>query len=179
MTEEKPKQAPENELVIERLMPNIYAAVRFACLLKQNRADKNEIDDLCQQVALLLIEDDYRRLRTFDSTRASLDTWLKTVVLHYVNRRIKARRPLESLAEIDIKFVDLSQEERLIEEERGKSLLAVIAKLTVRERQLFECLSEDDLSTDEIAIQMGIKTASVYRIKHKLIHKIQTLLHDD
>ncbi len=61
-------------------------------------------------------------------------------------------------------------------EEQSESLRAASTKLTKRELELFELCYVADLSTAEIAEEMGIKLQSVRRRKHALVKKLQGFL---
>jgi RNA polymerase sigma factor (sigma-70 family) len=168
----------DTEFRIDNLIPNISAAVRLTCVLHKYKADKNEIEDLCQQILLLLLEDNNRRLRSFNNEKASINTWLKTVIFHYLSRQMLKEPVTKGIEDREINLIsDLpSQEQILIYQERAQKMKVIVNKLANRERELYKFLCRDDLSVAEIAKQMSIKTDSVYRRKHALIRKLQSLL---
>lgn len=65
------------------------------------------------------------------------------------------------------------QEQEVIAVERECRLAEAIRRLTARERQLFELLSRDDLTSMDIATELCIKAASVRRRKHAIIKKLR------
>jgi len=55
-------------------------------------------------------------------------------------------------------------------------LREAVSHLTAREQQLFQVLCRDDLTSADVAKQMGIKVESVRRRKHALIKKLRGLV---
>jgi RNA polymerase sigma factor (sigma-70 family) len=166
---------PDPERRIETLLRDIQDAVSRACY--HYSADRSEIGDVCHQMIILLMEDDYRRLRSF-RLEASVNTWLTAIALHYVSNYASRQKKAISLDEISPEaFVCApAQEAELISEERRCELNVAVAELTAREQQLFELLSRDNLTSAEIATQMGIKVDSVRRRKHALIRKLRGII---
>jgi RNA polymerase sigma factor (sigma-70 family) len=85
------------------ILPEIRNSVRLACSIHRYTAGKAELDDLCQEIAFLLIENEYRRLRSFDH-KSSLKTWLRKVVMHYVFHYLQRHRVEVSLERIPTKY---------------------------------------------------------------------------
>src|SRR6266542_487209 len=88
---------PAPERGIEALLPDIYDAVSRACY--HYRAGQSEIQDFCNQIIVLLMEDDYLRLRSF-RLESSIKTWLTAVALHYVSNYATRQKKAMSLDEI-------------------------------------------------------------------------------
>ena len=129
---------PDPELRIEALLPDIHDAVSRACY--HYSADQSEIDDVCHQMIMLLIEDDYRRLRSF-RRESSTKTWLTAVALHYVSNQVGRRKKAMSMDEIppEASVCAPAQEAELISEERRCELNVAVTQLTARDQQLFQC----------------------------------------
>lgn len=167
--------APNPERLLEAILPDIHDAVNSAC--HHYSVSQSEIDDFYHQVILLLMEDDYRRLRSF-ARRSSLKTWLTAVAMNRVSDHIRRGKQAISRDEVPSgAFVCApTQMNRLIALERRSALREAVRKLTARERQLFELLCRDDLTYADLAEHMGIKVASVRRNKHALIKKLKELV---
>ncbi|MFY9558175.1 MAG: hypothetical protein WAV47_25975, partial [Blastocatellia bacterium] len=89
------------ESPIETLLRDIPAIVRLSYSLRDSHPSKDLVEDLSQEILLLLIEDDYRRLRSFDAQRSSFRTWLSAVVMHHVSRHVskeKYWKPMDEVA---------------------------------------------------------------------------------
>jgi RNA polymerase sigma factor (sigma-70 family) len=164
------------EQVVEAMYPHIFLMVRLALRLHNHPACEGEIEDLSHETILLLIEDDFRRLRTFDETKASIKTWLKAVVMHQVGRHLQRQAiyELNGLSESDLIYDH--KNEAFAQEHKRAEIQAALNKLTGRERQLFDLLCQDGMKVREIADVMGIQVDSVYRRKHALIQKIRFLV---
>lgn len=174
-----PQSANESDLqqLIESILPEIRNSVQLACLIYKHSASEDEIDDLYQGVVLLLIEDDYRRLRSF-SCRSSLKTWLRKVVMHYVLRHLQRRRVEASLEEIppSSAIYQTDEDDAIWREQLLQLVQAAISQLSEREQQMFELCLRDDLKVPDIAELMGIKSYSAYARKSALIRKVRKFL---
>ena len=169
--------APDLKEILESLLPDILIAVQTTLSRLHHRSANDEVGDLCQQVTVLLLENDFRRLRSFDY-RSSRRTWLTAVVRNYVMNHVRRQKPTVSLNDLraDVRSYPAMQDQRLIAQEQSESLRAASTKLTKRELELFELCYVADLSTGEIAEEMGIKLQSVRRRKHALVKKLQGFL---
>lgn len=174
----RPSDEISPEQLIEALLYDIRSAARVACSSYRYRASNSEIDDICQEIIILLIDDDYRRLRSFDSEKSSLKWWLKAVVTHHVSNRIRREQRAESLDDLGPESIACEplQEKKAIFIDRQERLRWAISKLTLREQQLLEHLIKHKMSAAEAARVMGVKVDSVYRRKHALIKKLQKLI---
>lgn len=172
-----PSPAANLGQVIEDLLPEILVAVRASLYRCGHRGDRDEIDDLCQQITVLLIDDDFRRLRSFDHA-SSQRTWLTTVVRNHVINYLQRHKTTVSLNDVsaDAIVYPARQEERVFEQEQRDSLQAALANLTKRELRLFELCYVFGLSTVEIAEAMGIKVQSVRRRKHAVTKKLRNFV---
>ena len=162
---------------LEEIMPEIRDAVRMAFSIQRQWPSRDETDELSQQILLLLIDSDQRRLRSF-RRKSSLRTWLRVVVSHHVNRYLRAKRRETGLEEIPLPSLisQPTQESLTVSKERTRAVREAVEKLSDRERELLELLCRDDLRGADIAKLMGMKYDSVRRRKHALIKKLQTLL---
>ncbi len=176
---EKNAHPPDNfnpESIIIDLLALIPCSVRQACHVYGHNPSQDEVADISQSIVLLLIDDNYRRLRSFGH-QSSLKTWLQTVINHYVLHYLRSQKgdlSMEHVAPDDFAYQP-DQEEKTLFEERLELLDKVVKKLTKRERKLFELVCQGR-PTEEIANQMGVKVDSIYKSKHALIRKFQKLL---
>jgi RNA polymerase sigma factor (sigma-70 family) len=169
--------APDLREILKSLVPDILIAVHTTLSGLHHRSANDEVGDLCQQIIVLLMDNDFRRLRSFDY-RSSRRTWLTAVVRNHVINHLRRQKPTVSLNDLraDAASYQAMQDQRLIAQEQRESLRAASTKLTKRELELFELCYVADLSTGEIAEKMGIKPQSVRRRKHALVKKLQGLL---
>ena len=167
--------SPESLLI--DLLPLIPKAVRKVCCIYRHYPSQDTMNDLTQSIILLLIDEDYRRLRTFDNQRSPLNIWLQAVINHYVSRFLKRQKGIVNLEDVvvDTFVCQPRQEVESLLEEWRHIVDEVVGRLTERERNLFELLC---LGTPvkEIAELMRIKPDSVHRGKHALIKKLRRLV---
>ena len=158
-----------------QLLPDIRDAVSKACY--HYSCDPSEIADVCPQMIILLMENDYRRLRSFH-LESSIKTWLTAVALHYVSNYVGRQKKAISLDDISREacVCAAAQEAELISEEMRCELNVAVAQLTAREQQFVELLRRDDLTSADVARKMGIKVESVHRRKYTLIKKLRGLV---
>src|SRR6266508_2173464 len=154
-------QAPDaldaKQLVVG-LSPKVPKAVRYACHFYGHDPKWDEVEDLSQGILAKLIEDNYRRMRSF-ANFSSIDTWLYTVVKHDVKPYVLRRRwEKENVSYVnDLLPGALSyqptQDKTLIDEDKRKTLWAIIRSLPKRKRRLIE-LELLELKPKEIAKEM-------------------------
>lgn len=169
------------KLLIESLIPEIRGAVRLCCSLHKHRVIAEEIDDLFSEIVILLMEQDYRRLRSFNDQRSSLRTWLKAVVTHHIFHHLRKRKIELSLDDVPIESTvyEIDHSDQLWRKQQMKLIEAAKEKLTTREQEMLALFFRDDAGAIDIAEQLGIKVDSVYRRKHALIKKLQGFLPPD
>jgi RNA polymerase sigma factor (sigma-70 family) len=167
---------PDVEQLIIKLLPKVSKAVRR---VYRNPTNPDEIEDLTQDVLVLLIENDYSRLRSFAGL-SKIETWMYTIVRHCVGHHLQKRRCENDTVSVD----DLSpaaliyqpiQEKMLIGEDERKALQAIINSLPERRKLLME-LALQGLKSGEIAKEMRIKISYTYSEKSALFKEIRELL---
>jgi RNA polymerase sigma factor (sigma-70 family) len=166
--------------LVVRLSPKVSKAVRYACHFYGYDPNWDEVEDLSQDVLAKLIEDNCRRMRSF-ANFSSIETWLYTVVKHEVKPYVLRRRwEKENVSYVnDLSLGALSyqptQEKTLTDEDKRRTLQAIISSLPKRKRRLIE-LELQELKPREIAKEMGIKIDSFYSEKSALIKEIRELI---
>jgi RNA polymerase sigma factor (sigma-70 family) len=167
--------------IVTDLLPEIRKAVSIVCLLQRHSVRWDEIEDLCQQTALLLIQSDYRRLRSFDHTRSSLKTWLRAVIRNHLRRYEKKQHLSHNEEKVYAESFGYWPflETEILYQERGTALEQAVVKLTKCEKQLYELLCRDDLNNLDRARLLGIKVETLHWRKHALIRKLQKLINSE
>jgi RNA polymerase sigma factor (sigma-70 family) len=135
-----------------------------------------QLEDHFQNLVLLLIEDDYRRLRSRDP-HSSLDAWLYTIVRHYLADCLRGQILTADWSE-DLSGalgVEAGQENEVINRERLGRLRDVFGQLSDHERLLGESLLSG-VKTGEIAMALRIEPHRVRKRRYELIKKIRRLL---
>lgn len=157
------------------IIPLIPAVVRQSCQSLNHHPDQMEFDGLVSRIVMLLMDDDFHALHSFDN-RSDPQTWLFTIAKRLIMRRLKAQKRELSLEDLppDSFITQPDQEEKLISEEKEKLLQVAIGKLTERERKLLS-LTLQGLNAKEIAKEMGIKKESVYPERSAMMKKLQKI----
>lgn len=156
---------------------DVLRVTRLVYLKYRHHIHEDQVEELSRQIILLLLEDDFRRLRTFDSRKSSFVTWLNRVIEHYISHYLQSQKDDESLGDLlpDSLSYPPDQEANLITEEQRTILWSAIEGLPQRQKQLIRLVLEE-LPTGEIARRMDLKPESVYRSKHEIIRKLQRIL---
>jgi len=167
---------PDVELLIIKLSQKVSRAVRHVYRHPTNQC---EIEDITQDVLILLIENDYHRLRSFAGL-SKLETWMYTIVRHCVGQHLWKRRWENATVSVDDLSTDAltyqpTQEKTLIDEDECKALHAIISSLPERRKLLMELVLQG-LKTEDIAKELGIKISSVYREKSIQLNELRKLV---
>jgi RNA polymerase sigma factor (sigma-70 family) len=164
---------PDVEQLIIKLLPKVSKAVRRVYRHPTNQC---EIEDITQDVLVLLMENDYHRLRSFDGL-SKIETWMHTIVRHCVGQYLWKRRWEKENVSLDDLSPDAlsyhpTQEKMLIDEDEYQ---AILSSLPERGKLLMQ-LALQGLKTEEIAKELGIKISSVYREKSIQYKKLRKLV---
>ncbi|MFN7946587.1 MAG: sigma-70 family RNA polymerase sigma factor [Blastocatellia bacterium] len=172
----QPLEGDNYTLLLAGLFAEIVRIVRLIYSKRQRHIREDLIEELSRQIILLLLEDNCRRLRTFDCRKSSFSTWLNRVIEHHVSHYLQKQKPDESLDDpvLDKLISPPDQEMKLITEEQRKILWIAIDALPSRQKQLISLVLEE-VPNDEIARRMNLKLESVHRSKHEIIRKLQQI----
>lgn len=157
---------------------HITTAVRFACRKYNHGAPPEEVEEFTEQITVLLLEQDCRRMQTHNPSKASFKTWLQQVVNHHVSRQLQKNRPAESLEDELLSTLSYppAQEKELLRKEQRTILENVIDKLSLHDQRIAR-LKLSEVPDEEIALDLNIKVASVGRewrvIKTKLAQMVR------
>jgi RNA polymerase sigma factor (sigma-70 family) len=165
------------EKLVAILLPDVYGAVRWACLRYLGVVHDDEIDDLSQQVILKLIEDSCRRLYSFEH-HSSFKTWLQIVVNHHVCKYLYGRKRAEHLDEVDHRtLIYLPPQDRdMYAAEKRKLLFRAIGMLSEQEQLLYRLCFVYELDPVNIAAVFGAEVRVIYKRKQTLVLKLKRLV---
>lgn len=155
------------EAFVERFAPVIHAAVRRTLRARAPRIAEEDIHDVVQEVFVRLVRDDYRRLRAFDASRASLVTWLTVVARSVAIDELRRRRP--PAVQLDEQSLEVAASDAPPAE--GVEIPAGL--LSPRQRLVLRLLFEKDLPVAEVARLLGIEEQTVRSTRHKAISKLR------
>jgi len=164
------------EKYFQHIIPVIPSVVRKVCTSLGHYPDQTEVDCFAQQIAYLLLKSDYRVLRTFKG-EASPETWLFTIARRHVLQWLREINKMGSLEDLppEVFVVQQDQEKSLLSKEREDVLQEAVNTLTAHEQKLFGLLRQE-LSTEKIADEMGVKRRSASVMKRILIIKLRRII---
>jgi RNA polymerase sigma factor (sigma-70 family) len=133
----------------EKLYRNYYRAMMTLCL----RYTKNEQDALeVLNTGFLKI---FRSIRQFDPNKASLYTWMRTIIINSCIDFIKSRQvKFESVEEVHAAETAVSPE--IISKLRSDELLQLIRQLPPATQAVFNLYVQEGYQHKEIAGMLGI-----------------------
>jgi RNA polymerase sigma factor (sigma-70 family) len=150
------------DIFVRRYAALIVAAVRGVA------ANSGDVEDLTQEVFVRLCKDNFRLLRSYDSTRASLSTWITIVARSTARDAMRRRRPdsvpIDLVAEVHLKVDAVEPLPKLKLPE---------ALLSPRQREILGMLYDGEMDVAEIAAALGIDRQTVRSAHHKAMLKLR------
>lgn len=147
---------------VRRYAALIVAAVRGVA------SHSGDIEDLTQEVFVRLCKDDFRLLRSYDSTRASMSTWITIVARSTARDALRRRRPdsvpIDGVPEMYLKVDAVEPLPKLKLPE---------ALLSPRRREILGMLYDLEMDVAEIAAKLGIDPQTVRSAHHKAMLKLR------
>jgi len=165
------------EQLLPILLPIIYESVGWAYLRYRRNICQDELDDLSQQIAITLIEDNCARLRSF-KCHSSVKTWLQVIANHYVYDYFHRRKHTESLDEADQGSLTYSppQDRDIYIEEKQRLLSRALGNLNDEELLLYQLWFVIELDAKKIADVLGTEEKIIYKRKQTLVLKLTRLV---
>ncbi|HTH98552.1 MAG TPA: sigma-70 family RNA polymerase sigma factor [Stellaceae bacterium] len=146
---------------VTRFAGLILAAVRRVV------GPQGEVEDIAQDVFIRLCKDDYRLLRQYDPTRASLSTWLTIVARSVAHDAIRRRR-------VATQHIDDTPETFLaVEAIEPMRLRIPDGLLSPRQALVLSMLYEKDMEVAEIADALAIDPQTVRSTHHKAMLRLR------
>ena len=138
--------------------------------LNSRTNSKETAEDLCSTVFLKV----YEKLDSFDSTKASISTWIFTITR---NSLIDFYRGVKATSEIPENISDETDlNEGLIKEEELERLSDALKELKEKERAVIIHYYYDDLKLKEIALKMGMSYQNAKILHLKALKKLKAIL---
>jgi RNA polymerase sigma factor (sigma-70 family) len=165
------------EQLVTILLPTINKAIHWSLLRYKGCIRKDELDDLSQEIILMLIEDNCRRLRSFNG-QSSFETWLQEVVNHHIYKCFYNRKQIESLDEVDQSLLTYPPplDQEIANIEKRNLLFIALNNFSQEERLLYRLWFLSELDAKEIATIFRTEVRIIYKRKQTLILKLTRLL---
>lgn len=139
---------------------------------------KVEVSDLVDEFFLFIYEDNWRRLRSFDSSLSSLSTWISTVSYRFFRDYKRSKIDLNGAITISDKW----------EKFRGDWVQSIDAGIMMdietaigaikseRDKEIAKQLFIEDREYEAIAEEFGLTCDYVYTVKNRIIKQLKTTL---
>ena len=139
---------------------------------------KGDIRDFVDEFFLYLCEDDWRRLRTYDPSKASLATWMSVTSFRFFRNYKHSKIDSGGLISINDKwetFVGdwvLNHDAGLMMDLRG----AIDSISNERDREIARSIFIEDAEPKKVAQMYGLSVAYVYTLKSRIVRKLKNTL---
>jgi RNA polymerase sigma factor (sigma-70 family) len=161
----------------------IYKYIHSVINSKGTIQAKDYIEDIFQELFSALIQDDYKKLKSFRGKNdCSLASWLRQVTINFTIdylRRIKPALSLDAMTEQGTFFGDFlvdrsfSVSEIIIYEEKLKSLEECIDKLSYQEKYLLELNINQGIRLEAIREHLKISRGAIDMQKTRILDKLR------
>lgn len=169
-------EAGAHDLFLEKTQRVVDAC--FANLAARSPWLRNDEADLKQRFQLMLLEGDYRVLRTFEG-RAQLSTWIHVIALRFFRRQagvIKSRPP--NAEPIEVEDPAENAETRQLRRAEIARVREVLHTLEDSDRLLLQLLYEQELDATAAGKILGLTPSGVRMRKQRLLSKLVEKLKD-
>lgn len=139
---------------------------------------KVEVSDLVDEFFLFLYEDNWRRLRMYDSSKAALSTWISAVSFRFFRDYKKSKIDLNGVITISDQWESFRGDwVESIDRGIDMDIKNSIGKIkNVRDRSIAEKIFLEDLEPETIAKEFEMTVDYVYTIKNRLLKQIKNNL---
>lgn len=140
--------------------------------------NKVEVSDLVDEFFLFLFEDDWKRLRSFDPDKASLNTWISTVSFRFFRDYKRSKIDLNGLITISDKWETFRGDwMESVEAGLAMDIRAAIDDIkSDRDRKIAEKLFIEDNEYETVAEEFGLTVDYVYTVKNRIVKKLRSSL---
>lgn len=139
---------------------------------------KVEVSDLVDEFFMFLLEDDWRRLRSFDPDKASLTTWISTVSFRFFRDYKRSKIDMNGLITISDQW-ETFRGDWMESMEAGLMMdinQAIDGIKSDRDREIARRLFIDDKEYEAVAEEFGLTVDYVYTIKNRIVKQLRTSL---
>lgn len=139
---------------------------------------KVDINDLVDEFFLYLYENDWKRLRSFDSSLASLNTWISTVSYRFFRDYKHSVTDSDGISPTNDMW-DSTCADWVSSCDAGlmMDITDAISKIrSERDRRIATLLFIEDREYESVATEFGLKVDYVYTVKNRLIKQLRTSL---
>jgi len=138
------------------------------------------VNDLVDEFFLYLFEDDWKRLRTFDPSKASLNTWISTVSYRFFRDYKRSKIDLNGVVTINDQWETMRRDwvQRCDTSLRMDIISAIDGIKRERDRAIARRLLLEDCEYCNVAEEFGLTVDYVYTIKNRVLKQLKKSLKD-
>ena len=136
---------------------------------------KIEVADLVDEFFLFLLEDNWKRLRSFDPDKASLNTWISTVSFRFFRDYKRSKIDLNGLITISDQW-ETFRGDWMESVEAGLAMdirAAIDGIKSERDRKIAEKLFVEDKEYEAVAKDFGLTVDYVYTVKNRIVKQLR------
>lgn len=162
-------QSMDFETVYDRYFARVYNYARYRV------SSPEAADDIAARVFELVLD----KLDTFDEKRAPFEAWLFTIARNAVSDWFRAGRFHADLEPEELEAVasgEARPDEALAAEEDRRLLLAAVAELDERSRDVLALKFTSGMTNRDIARMTGLGESNVGIIIYRAVRQLQTVL---
>lgn len=143
-----------------------YAGLIVSAVRTQAR-DTADVEDLLQEVFVRLCKDDYRLLKTYDTARAGLSTWLTIVARSTARDVLRRRQPLTTPYEA------VPEAALAVTAEPTERIKLPEGLLSPRQKLVLTMLYDRDMDVAEVATALKVDPQTIRSTHHKAMLKLR------
>ena len=139
---------------------------------------KEDVRDLVDEFFLYLYEDDWRRLKTFDGSKASLSTWMSVTSFRFFKNYKHSKIDSNGLISISDKWETFVGD--WVQSSDAGLMMDINASIESitndRDREIARLLFIEDKEFQVVAERFGLSVDYVYTVKNRLVRQLQAKL---
>ena len=161
----------------------IYNYIHSVLKIKGSLLSQQNIEDLFQEIILSLIQDNFKKLKSFKAKNGcSLASWLRQVVVNYTIDYIRKLKPTVSIDEENEEDVSLKEvladtsapvTDKLAKDERLAHLKDCIKKLETGDKYFLELYLARGLGLEELKRIFRVTRGAIDMRKARLIERLR------
>ena len=158
----------EWDAFVDRFSPVIYSAVKRTILAHAGEANEDDLRDLMQKVFIRLVKDEFKLLKSYDPSRASIVTWLTI---------ISRSASIDFLRRLSPRTVSIDEGAMEVSDPQTPTPSLPInipsGLLSPRQKLVLHLVFDKEMSSGEIAGLLGIEGQTVRSMNHKALKKLR------
>lgn len=137
-----------------------------------------DVDELVDEFFLYLFEDDWRRLRSYDGSISSLNTWISTVSYRFFRDYKRSKIDLNGVITINEQWETMRKDwiQRCDSGMKMDIQSAIESIKNHRDRLIAGRLLLEDREYDAVAKEFGLTVDYVYTVKNRILKQLKKRL---